>query len=201
MGQREADAARVQLPQLRPQDLDPAQLALYQRIVDGPRRRMPEGSVLVQSDGVLRGPFNAMLVNPVLGEALQSTGVALRFHTSLSDRVRELAILATASATNCEYEWNAHAPIARELGVTEQQLEAVRLGQPLPDVRAAEASAVSLVRVLIEPGVVDDDELGDAVDQLGLSGAVEIVFLVGYYQMLARSLIVWRVEPMTINPA
>ena len=45
---------------------------------------------LVDDQGRLQGPFNAMLFHPAIGMALQELGRALRFSGELPPRAREI---------------------------------------------------------------------------------------------------------------
>jgi AhpD family alkylhydroperoxidase len=47
---------------------------------------------------------------------------------SLDARSRELAIIQVARLTGADYEWSAHAPLARREGVTEEQVKALLAG-------------------------------------------------------------------------
>lgn len=168
---------------------------LFTKIVTGPRSRFDNGSTVSQSDVGLPGPFNAMLFNPLLGDALQSVGVAIRFQTGLSDRVRELAILVVAAAARCEYERFAHSTMARRFGLDDDQIEAVWSGEPIPRLSPDEALALGFVSSLVTRGDTDDAQLDEMVGRFGFKAAVELIFLVGYYEMLATSLRVWRIDP------
>jgi 4-carboxymuconolactone decarboxylase len=65
------------------------------------------------NEGGRKGPFNAFLYNPVIGEAAQRLGEVLRFEGSLSSPLRELAILRVAAKWEAQYEWWAHERIGR----------------------------------------------------------------------------------------
>lgn len=181
------------LPRLVPSDLDESQLALYRKIVDGARSQRPGGSTLADEFGTLRGPFNALLMNPILGDAIQRVGVAIRYGTALPGRIRELAIMDTAVATRCVYEFVSHTPTARHEGLSDEHISAIREGRPILDLADDEISARTFVASLLEFGDADDEILNDVIARLGYVAVVELVFVVGYYELLARSLKVWRV--------
>jgi len=67
--------------------------------------------------GELRGPFNAYLYSPVIGEAAQRLGEAVRFESSIPPKLRELAILTVAAKWKAQYEWWAHESIGRQQGM------------------------------------------------------------------------------------
>ncbi|MFI5585984.1 carboxymuconolactone decarboxylase family protein [Amycolatopsis sp. NPDC051758] len=181
------------LPHLTPDDLDPEQRALYTTITGGPRAAGPQRFSLVDDDGVLTGPFNTMLLAPPAGQALQGLGAAIRYETTLTDRVRELAILAVAARWDCAFERHAHEPHARAAGITEAQLEAVRGGAMPELVDETERAALRFVFSLLREEDVDDVTYAETVPIIGNRMAVELTTLVGYYATLALQLRVFRV--------
>ncbi len=112
----------MRLPDLRPEDLDPEQRALYDDIVGGPRGAGPQHFPLTTRDGALTGPFGVMIHGPALGRPLQELGSAVRYATGLTDRVREIAILAVAAATGSAFEQHAHERVGRAVGLTDVEL-------------------------------------------------------------------------------
>jgi 4-carboxymuconolactone decarboxylase len=103
----------TRLPHYRPSELDDAQRDLYDAITGGPRAAKPRPFPLTDAEGRLNGPFNAMLAAPPLGQALQRLGAAVRYETSLSARVREMAILAVAAHWDSAFERYAHEAVGR----------------------------------------------------------------------------------------
>jgi 4-carboxymuconolactone decarboxylase len=180
-------AAMTRLPLLSPADLDADQRALYDAITGGPRAGGP--FALTDDAGHLNGPFNAMLVAPELGEALQRLGAAVRYRTSLPDRLREMAILAVAAHWDSAFERYAHEPAALAAGVTPEEVAALRDGG-LPD--GADA-ALRFVVALLRDGDADDVTYAAAVSTIGNRMVVELTTLVGYYATLALQLRVFRV--------
>jgi 4-carboxymuconolactone decarboxylase len=178
------------LRRLAPEEMTEEQRRLYEAILDDGRRG--ERSALVQpGTNALRGPMNALLYSPAVGDALQRLGSAIRFETELGDRVRELAILTVAVSCESEYEWVQHEAIARRLGVSEADLVAVRDGGALSDPH--EDAVCGLVRLLDRGGDLDDAHFTRAIELVGNRGMVELTALVGYYRTLAQQLSLFRV--------
>ncbi|MEV0997830.1 carboxymuconolactone decarboxylase family protein [Nonomuraea sp. NPDC050202] len=167
-----------------PNELDPEARALYDKITSGPR-----GRFMVDEEGGLTGPFNAMLLSPPLGGPLQELGAAVRYRSTLTGRARELAILVVAGHHDSAFERAAHEPIARELGFTEEQLQALRDGSPLTLADPAEAAVLRVARALVAKGDLDEEEYA----VLGERELFELTTLVGYYSTLALQLRVFRV--------
>ena len=205
-------AARI--PKLEPAALDEDQRALYDAIAGGRRAQGPQLFRLADSEGRLEGPFNAFLLQPRLGSALQALGSAVRYDTGLDDRCREIAILIVAAHWESEFEWYAHEAVGRSVGLGDAELAAVRDGRytELTAVRdgryteltaardgrpaalaVREAVVARTVAALVARGDLGDAEYREAVDHIGTPGLFELLTLVGYYATLALQLRVFRV--------
>ena len=89
-----AGKAVARFPVLKPEQLKPEQATLLQALIAGPRSAGSTGADAV-TRFLTRGPFNAWLRSPELGERLQKLGEHVRFNSSLPPRLNELAILIT----------------------------------------------------------------------------------------------------------
>src|SRR5258708_21373176 len=102
--------AADRFPVLAPEQLTPEQQKLIQALMAGPRGGGEAGPEAVQKM-LNRGPFNAWLRSPELGERLQKVGQYIRFNTALPLRLHEFAILITARHWSSQHEWDAHLPL------------------------------------------------------------------------------------------
>ena len=178
----------------RPEELDDERRALWSLIADGPRRaqaRVP----LVDGEGRLLGPFGLMLLSPRIGTAVQSVGAALRFDEDLPPRLRELAVLTVAAAVHSEFEWAAHEAAALEAGAEPAQLQDLLDGRLPAGLAPAEQVGLQVVQALLARHTVDDPLFERASGVLGIPGLAALVWLVGYYEMLATALATFRPGP------
>lgn len=175
-------------PLLAPDELSATQKDLYEKITAGPRANGPFR--IMNDDGSLAGPFNALLFAPGIGNAVQELGAALRFKGELPDRTRELVICAVAAALNSEYEWYAHSRAAVVVGVSEEELEQLQAGSIPAGASDSEAAALELTRELVTEAGVNHTIRATAQKHFGYSGMTEISVLVGYYRTLAGLLAV-----------
>ena len=167
---------------------------LYDKIINGPRKAQ-RGQVPIADDrGCLLGPFGLMTIAPVVGEAVQSVGSALRFGSGLSPRIREIAILVIAARFRSEFEWFAHEPAASASGIAEHQLDQLKAGSIPEDLSSEEALAASLIESMLAQHTLTDAEYNAALQSLGEQTLAELVWLCGYYSMLALSLNVFAPE-------
>jgi 4-carboxymuconolactone decarboxylase len=182
----------ARLPKLPAEVLDEDQKRLYEAITSGPRSSGPFR--LVDSAGGLEGPFNAMLLQPALGSALQALGAAVRYQGALPGRTRELAILVVAAHWGSGFEQHAHEAAGRLAGLREEDLAAIRAGQQPDLADPGERAAVRVAWALVRSADLDDGQYADAVAQLGTAALFELTTLVGYYATLALQLRVFRVD-------
>ena len=181
------------LPSLTPAELEPQQRELYDAITSGPRAQGPQHFALTRPDGALTGPFNGFLLSPSVGGALQELGAALRYRTSLTDRVREIAILMVAAHWDSAFERHAHEAVGRAVGLTGAELEAIREGRHAAYEDAGEQAAARLVRALLD-GDVDDRTWAECRETVGARAVFELTAVVGYYATLALQLRVFRAD-------
>lgn len=182
----------TRLEPLRPDDLDPEQAALYRQITGGPRGQGPQHFALTDSEGALRGPFNALLLSPALGSAYQEVGAAVRYRTLLSPRVREIATLTVAAHWGSVFEREAHEGIGRAVGLTAEELRAIRDGE-VPDLADPyERACANLAHAMATHHDVDDRAWDAWAGTVDARTVFELAALVGYYAALALQLRVFR---------
>lgn len=184
------------LPHPRRDDLDEAGRSVWDAVVGS------RGRHVVDDGGGLVGPFNAWVQAPGVGARLCELGATLRFGTSIERRLLELAIIVVAARWKAEFEWWAHARMAREHGVADEVVAAVRRGET-PSFEADDEAVVhALARQLVTGGRVDDATYARAVELLGHQGAVELVSLCGYYTLVSFTLNAFAVPlPPGVAPA
>src|SRR5947209_20494243 len=111
---------------VRLEEQGPEGKRLWDAIVSG------RDDLVVPAGGGLAGPFNAFVTAPGAGRRLSSLGATLRFGTSIERRLSEIAIIAIGARWRAEFEWWAHAPMAREHGVADAIVDAIGRGEDPP---------------------------------------------------------------------
>jgi len=167
------------LPELRRDQLAPAGQQVWDQVV-GTR-----GSQLVTSAGGLAGPFNAFVHAPDVGRHLSALGAALRFGTSIERRLTEVAIITVGSRWKAEFEWWAHARMARAHGVPDAVVDAIGRGDDPPFTADDERIVYEAARELTLSGQLSEDSYTAARGLLGDTGLVELVSLCGYYTLIS----------------
>lgn len=164
---------RIPLP--GPEEMNPAQRRVHDEVLAGPR-------------GAFIGPLRAVIHWPELADHWQKLGALVRFGTGFSQRLSELAILATARTWDAQFEWHAHEPIARKAGIPEDVIAAIKTGRrPVledPDQRMVYDFATELHQT----HTVSEATYRRVRERFGTLGAVQLTALVGYYTMVAMTL-------------
>jgi alkylhydroperoxidase family enzyme len=181
------------LPWYSPSELTESQYAVYEAIVLGARSKGPQAFRLVDDEGRLEGPFNAMLVNPKVAMSVQAVGAAVRFESLLSDRAREIAILRLASLEQCDFEWYAHERVGLKNGLTEEELGVLKRGSFPSTFDPEEVLVGEVVTSLQSTRALSDELFSKALEILGLTKLADVITLVGYYQLLSLSVNAWHV--------
>jgi 4-carboxymuconolactone decarboxylase len=125
---------------------------------------------------------------------LQAVGAAIRYGSGLPDDLRELAILATAAAWRCRFEWDSHLPLAVATGLSPGGLEPLWDGGP-PELDHSHAHlVVSVVREALDDRTLSAARAAELVTALGDTWAVEVLTVIGYYSSLALLLNAFDVD-------
>jgi len=149
------------------------------------------GVGIINPDGSLSGPFDALLRSPDLGDAIQKTGAKIRFESSLTGAQRECAILVCAQHWRANFEWWIHQQLALEEGVDEATIQSIYQGnQPDHD---DFATIHSFLSTLNKSGRVDAETYAATLELLGEPATVELTMLSGYYALISQLLNVFEV--------
>jgi 4-carboxymuconolactone decarboxylase len=166
---------KPRLPPLAEAAMSEAQRAVYRAISSGPR-------------GAVSGPFNALLRSPELADRLQKLGAYVRFESSLTPRLNELAILVTARYWGAQYEWWAHRRLAEQAGLAPAIADAVAEGRRPAALQADEAAVYDFCRELHETKQVSDAAWNAALERFGERGVIDLIGACGYYSIVSMVL-------------
>jgi alkylhydroperoxidase family enzyme len=107
----------------------------------------------------------------------------------------ELVILRVAAVRGSDYEFAQHRTLGRRAGLAEGDLDRVRLGSHADGWTDRQSLLLRVTESLLEQRDLDDDlwaELRRVADE---RTTIELVMLVGHYDMLATTLHTLRVQP------
>ncbi len=163
------------MPDVSPENLSEAQRNVVEEIVSGPHAKVV-------------GPYPAWLQSPELARRARSLSEFLRFQSSPPKRLAEIAILITGRHWRAEFEYYAHAELARKAGVEESIIQAIAAGKR-PDFSEPDDEIVyELCTEMLESRRISDATYKRAVDTFGLQTVVELTAIMGYYCMVSVTL-------------
>jgi 4-carboxymuconolactone decarboxylase len=164
---------------LKYDEMTPAQKKMMDHLVSGERRGAG-------------GPFNVLLRSPEMGDLAQEFGAQMRFHSSLPRKLNEMAIIITARHWTAQYEWNAHRTAAAQAGLKEPIIQAIAAGKRPESLDADETVVYNFATELLRTHEVGDATFKAVKDKFGEKGVVDLIGVMGYYQMVSMLLNVDR---------
>lgn len=132
------------------------------------------------------GPGSVMIHVPNAHQRVTALNRYLRGESSsVPKKLQELAMLVTAREHDCQYIWNAHAASARQAGVGNATVDALRDRKDLPKLADDESAVVRFAQEYFRTRRVSRGTFQAVLEQLGTQGAVELGLIFGNYSMLA----------------
>jgi 4-carboxymuconolactone decarboxylase len=136
------------------------------------------------------GPFNAYARSPALGVLLLHVSDFVRFNSSLPPRLSEFAIMIAARQWSQLYEWRAHYPLAIKGGLDRQILVDLGAGNRPQGMKDDEAALYDFCTQMYRDRNVSDASFTAAVDKFGERGIMDLIGIIGYYDLVSMALIV-----------
>jgi AhpD family alkylhydroperoxidase len=112
--------------------------------------------------------------------------------STLSERLRELAVLRVAHLTACAYEWDEHVVIGTKAGLSEDDILALQKGEAADEF---DRTVLAAVDELLEETRISDQTWAALGKKFDTRQLMDFVFTVGGYHMLAMALNTFGVQP------
>jgi 4-carboxymuconolactone decarboxylase len=107
-------------------------------------------------------------------------GLTLLRDLEVDPVVREQAILRVAALTpGAEYEWVQHEAIGRAVGMTDEQIEACRSGDP-------DDLVLRFTEEIVRDAAPSDATFAAMAERYGPRQIIELILVIGNYMTLAR---------------
>lgn len=170
----------IRYKELQQSELNEAQRRVWNDIVAGPRGSVPP-------------PAHVWLRSPGLAEHAQRLGAHVRFGTDLSPRLTEIVILVTARYWTAQFEWHAHARLARQAGVTQEVIDAIAERRSPAFFDPDEQLVYDFCTTFYRDHAVNDALFDKVKERFGERGLVDLIGLIGYYAFASVTLNVFEV--------
>ncbi len=177
----------MRLEPIAPGDLTPEQKPLYDDMRKGIASNF-NAFIVEREDGALMGPWNPWLHEPRIGKAIWDLTLAMTAEASLSDNVRQIAILVVGARFDAAYEIYAHIAVAEREGMKPERLATLVADLKPVDLAPDESIAFDLAYALVRGGTLPEPIYRLAVETFGQHGTNELIYLVGLYSLVSTTL-------------
>lgn len=123
-------------------------------------------------------------------------GGAILTKLALDPMLRELAVLQVAIDCDCEYEWVQHAAVGQHVGLSAEQVGAVKDGRIDDPVLFDELqrAVLQFTREVVAGPEVSDETFAAVNDRVTPREVVELLLTIGNYLMIARLMTTLRLD-------
>lgn len=130
--------------------------------------------------------LGTMAHHPALAQAYFTFNGHLLLATTLSERQRELLIMRVAAVRQCGYEWAQHLFVARDAGLSDEEIGRIAYGPDAPFWDELDAAMLRSVDELILDGAISAPTWQTLAADLDTRQLLDLIFTVGGYDILAR---------------
>ncbi len=131
--------------------------------------------------------LGTLALHPELTRAFHTFNGHVLFGTTLSPRQRELLVLRVAALRHCDYEWKQHVILAGDAGLSPDDVILVAEGPDAPGWQPLDRAMVRAVDELLDDARITDATWATLVGELDEHQAMDLVFTVGAYDLLAMA--------------
>lgn len=159
---------------------------------------VPGDDVPRAGSGEPRDPLNFDIIgvlarHPKMAQKFLGYNAFLLQRGELPLRLRELAVLRLAHARRSSFFWGEHVKIAKGGGLLDDEIARIARGNAEFD--GVDRLVLETTDELLARGRATPDAWRRVVDELGTHQAMELIFVVGTYAMLAMACDTWQLAP------
>jgi 4-carboxymuconolactone decarboxylase len=146
------------------------------------QRKMTDIAVAQRGTG---GSFNISVRDPDGGRLFFDMGDRVRFHMSIPDKLKELAIILTARYWGAQFEWLAHRRAAVQAGLGEDKVKAIAEGRRPVGMSVDEETVYNFITELFKTKQSSDATFAAVKNLVGERGIVDLIVSAGYYLVVS----------------
>ncbi|WP_206812161.1 carboxymuconolactone decarboxylase family protein [Paradesulfitobacterium ferrireducens] len=154
--------------------------------------KMPEKTREMITGG--KSEMKGLNINRMVAHAEKSArhfmrlGNSLLTQAKLDGRLRELSVLRIATLCDSRYEWYQHEILARKIGISDEQIAAVKLGPGQPEFTELEQAVLKYTDEVTLEVKSSDETFNVLAKVLSHQELVELTLTIGFYNLVARLL-------------
>lgn len=130
--------------------------------------------------------LGTMAHHPALARAFFTFNGHILLSTTLSERERELIVMRVAAVRKCGYEWAQHLFMARDVGLSDEEIGRIAYGPDAPFWGELDQAMLRAVDELMHEGAISASTWGILSGHLTTQQLLDVIFTVGAYDTLAR---------------
>ena len=131
--------------------------------------------------------------HPALSDAWLTFARYVLGDNTLPPRDRELLILRIGYLCGAEYEWGQHSRIARQVGLSDEEIVRVTRGPDAPEWSGFDRALLLAVDELHADAYISDDTWAALDARYDTKQLMDVVFTVGEYNLVSMALKTFRV--------
>jgi len=162
-------------PGLGYDEMTPGQKAVVDKILSG------------AIQGGSGGPLNTLLRGPDVAEGVARYGEYIRFHSTLPNKLNELAALITTRFWMAQFPFYAHHRAGTQAGLSETTITAIAEGRRPASMPKDEETVYNFVSGVLKTTQVSDGNFAATKELLGERNMIELLGVVGYYQIVSMA--------------
>ena len=173
----------ARIPYVEEQD-HPELAELIQRIKD-------------QRGGRLLNLYKLLLQSPEVADGWLHMFTAIRQRASLDARTRELVIMHVAVLNGADYEYQAHAPLAIQAGLTQQQVDALPTWRTADVFDERDRAVLAYCESMTREVHVPDGVFAPLPHHYNAQEILELTTTIAGYNAVSRVLEALQVDPQS----
>lgn len=135
--------------------------------------------------------LSTLVRHPDLTAAYLPFNAYLLTRSTLSPRVREVALLRVVHQSKCGYLWSHHLPIAARVGLSESEIDDIRTGRCADE---TDRAVIAAVDDLTADSTVAETTWDDLCRLFTEQQCLDLIFTIGGYLLLALAVNTFGVQ-------
>jgi 4-carboxymuconolactone decarboxylase len=132
--------------------------------------------------------FRTLVRHPDLYRKWSAFGRQVLAHSTLDARTRELVILRTGHLCRSPYEFHQHTRIGKRAGITDAEIERIKLGASAPGWTPLEQICLTATDELHSEQRVSDATWSELSRHFDTKQLIDLVFVIGQYTLVSMAL-------------
>ncbi|MCB2074652.1 MAG: carboxymuconolactone decarboxylase family protein [Novosphingobium sp.] len=132
--------------------------------------------------------------HPRLALASLDLGKYFMLESTLSARQQKMIVLRVAHRYGSSYQWTHNSLGAKQIGITDQELQAIRRGPQDPAWSQADRALLAAIDGTCAGGKFDDEAWNELTAVFDRELLMDIIHATGYFTMVAWGLVAMRVQ-------